>query len=73
MLTSITNLFQEVDQDGYFGMKDHQKNHQNHQKKIEKVVQSIQKLKGSVDSISSLAIRRFFYARGGVDLGRLSA
>ena len=26
---------------------------------------------GPVNSISSLAIRRFFYARGGVDLGRL--
>ena len=25
MLTSITNLFQEVDQNEYFGMKDHQK------------------------------------------------
>ena len=28
---------------------------------------------GPVNSKSSLAIRRFFYARGGVDLGRLSA
>ena len=38
MLTSITNLFQEVDQDGYFGMKDHQKKSTKSTKKDQKVV-----------------------------------